>query len=961
MIDYNVHSTLFFKYLRVTWRIYLLLILFIITHFLMFFILPGQRNSVTDIIWIAAQLLQITGSAFAFRSSKDFIKRAWFMVTVYGVVTLSAILIRTYSDIFLQVYTESALSSHLFDAGKVILAAAFILFGHSRESLFKIRRELNLIGLILITVLIISYLINYNPVSEPAAVKSVARATFAGVINFSPFIIGLGIYWMSIWKKDVKTKVVYLIILSSSFLSFILNNVYFTRKMISAGWITGGFVDLIGTAAILLIALAAFHELKFKEQFKKKSGYNLFYVSRIERIIPVISLISMLAVLYFSISKLDAVLIRSLILLLIPYCVFLLFFELYSYRSEDAILSVLSVSPTGIHITDREFKKTYFVNDSLTDMLRSTDIPPDFIIGNTISEGIKRKIIRKISEDKTLENLETVLARDDGSRFNAMCKIIPAKYYSYEVVISWIWDITDRKKYEGAILQQKYSAEIASQYKSEILNNLSNRMQSGYVTMKLDNSGWPDLVFTGMNKRILEIFNFENDLIGRHFKEIFPAPDNELIFQFLEILNTGVSLKRELTVKRISKIFTVLIFKASEDEVACLIDDITESKIKEKKLVERERELTILLGNLPGMVYRCRNDRDWTMYFVSQGSLELCGYKPEELVEGGIVRWNELIYPDDREKVWLEGQDLLKMKQSYYLDYRIITKDSTIKYVWEKGQGVFDENNELLFLEGFILDITKQKEAEAVLRSSESREKEVEKARALGMLAGGIAHDLNNKLMGIGSYTSLIDMKLDDQSLKKYTDGIQESIVKSTELIENLLIFARQIDIRTDIFSIHSMLRELTLKRPGEVNERFTLSAAFAAVEDNVKGDYRQIYKALSGVILNAKDAMPDGGIINISTENKTIDNELLSELSEGDAKKIFIVIKISDSGLGIEKEHLGRIFDPFYTTKPVGKGMGLGLSAVYGTIQSHKGAITVESNPGKGTSFYIYLPVIQD
>jgi len=132
-------------------------------------------------------------------------------------------------------------------------------------------------------------------------------------------------------------------------------------------------------------------------------------------------------------------------------------------------------------------------------------------------------------------------------------------------------------------------------------------------------------------------------------------------------------------------------------------------------------------------------------------------------------------------------------------------------------------------------------------------------------------------------------------------------------------------------------------------------------VEDNVKGDYRKIYKALSGVILNAKDAMPDGGVISISTENKTIDNELLSELSEGDAKRIFIVIKISDSGLGIEKEHLSKIFDPFYTTKPVGKGMGLGLSAVYGTIQSHKGAITVESNPGKGTSFHIYLPVIQD
>ena len=135
------------------------------------------------------------------------------------------------------------------------------------------------------------------------------------------------------------------------------------------------------------------------------------------------------------------------------------------------------------------------------------------------------------------------------------------------------------------------------------------------------------------------------------------------------------------------------------------------------------------------------------------------------------------------------------------------------------------------------------------------------------------------------------------------------------------------------------------------------INSVFNAEEDRVKGNSQQIYRAVSDIVSNSRDAMPWGGIITISTENRTVKEGPLSELAH-DSKKGFIVINISDSGFGIEKENLSRIFDPFYTTKPVGKGRGLGLSAVYGTIQAHNGAITVDSNPGEGTTFSIYLPV---
>jgi len=959
MTNYDVHSTLFFKYLRVSRRILLFLSLIICIHFLLLLFFPANRKPVTDVIWIVSELFKISLSFIAFSTSRNSVRRAWLFIVIYGLLTLSAILIRTYYDLVLGVYTVAVLPVYLFACGNAALVIAFIIFSHSDESAFKVKRQMNLIGLILVSVLIISFLVNYDAASALISTWSVLITAVFGVINIAAFIIGLGLYWTGIWKKDFKRKSIFGIILLSTFFSFILNNLFFAKKIIIDESITGGFPDILGTCAILLIGFAAWNEIYYKENFQEAESYSLFYVSRIERIIPVLTLAAMLTVLYFNITKLDIIMIRVLILMMIPYAVFLLFFELYSYRSEDALLSILSVSPTGIHITDKKFTKTYFINKSLFDMFRSSDITPDLFLGNGIKKKKKNKILSSVAAKRSIDNIEMVLKRPDGTKFNAQCRIIPARYYSYDIVISWIWDITERKKYERTILKQKYSAEIASLYKSELLNNLSNRMQSGYVTMKFSGDGWPDFILTGMNRRVLELFNFKDDLTGERLRKIFPNPDPGLVTRFFEVLNTGVSIKRELNFPEIGKIFLFLIFRASEDEVACLIDDITGSKHKEKELIERERELSTLLGNLPGMVYRCKNDKQWTMFFVSEGSLELSGYKPEELMEGGNLTWSEIIHPDDKEKVWKEGQDSIAGKESYYLDYRIITKYSSIKYVWEKGLGVFNENDELLFLEGFIFDITKQKEAEAVLRESEIKEKEIEKAMALGQMAGGIAHDLNNRLMGISSYTSLIDMKVKDTNIKKYTGGIQDSIVKSTELIENLLIFARQSDFTADVFSIQNMLREMSLKAADEFPSDVKLKSSFNASDDSVKGDYKQLYKAVFDIILNARDAMPEGGEITITTENKTIDNILLSDLTKGDADKLFIVVKISDNGSGIEKDNISRIFDPFYTTKPVGKGKGLGLSAVYGTIQAHKGAITVDSIPGKGTTFSIYLPVV--
>jgi PAS domain S-box-containing protein len=841
----------------------------------------------------------------------------------------------------------------LLSLGNLGIITALILFSHSYDTVFKNKRQLYIIGLTIISLFVAVYIINYNRDNIP---DFKTPGIFAEGLNLSVFIIGLEIFWINIRKKEEKRKVVYITLLLAVFITFIINNFYLSGT--ASSFAIPLYVELLSTFAILLIGFAGWFEINIKDEYHDDKTYSLFFVSRIERIIPVLSIIILMTVFYFNSHKLNEMLIRTSIIIFIPFILFLLVYEWYSFRSEDALLSILSLSPSGILITDRNFEKIYFINDSLKRIFKSSDIPPDLVISRNTSDELKERIREFIPAGKSLENAETVFIRPGGTAFNAQCRIVPAKYYSYDVVISWIADITERKKYENLILKQKYSAEIASLHKTELLDNLSNRIQSGYVTMKPHPEGWPDFVLTGMNKRGLELFNYSEDLTGRMLRELFPDFEEKIINRFFKVLNTGIAIKRELNFKKLGKVFTVLMFKASDDEVACLIDDITEVKARERELVERERELRSLLGNYPGMAYRCRNEIEWPLLFVSPGAYDLCGYTLDELLEGGKINWGDIVFPDDREKVWHNVQVALENRDTFNVEYRIRSKEGHIKRVWAKGSGIYDDNGDFMFIEGFIVDITKEREAEAVLRENDLKEKEIEKAKAIRQMAGGIAHDLNNRLMGMASYTSLIDMKVKDINIKKYTDGIQESIKKSTELIDDLLLFARQADINRNIFSVHDMLQDMIIRLSEDLPREITVNTSFMAASDSINGDLRQICRSIYDIAINARDAMIDGGIISITTENRKIEEGNLLDLTEGDADRLFIVIKISDTGPGIEKENLGRIFDPFFTTKPVGKGRGLGLSAVYGTIQSHRGAITVDSKPGKGTTFSIYLPV---
>ena len=184
--------------------------------------------------------------------------------------------------------------------------------------------------------------------------------------------------------------------------------------------------------------------------------------------------------------------------------------------------------------------------------------------------------------------------------------------------------------------------------------------------------------------------------------------------------------------------------------------DITERKLAEEALHESERSLKTLMSNLPGMAYRCCNDRNWTMEYVSEGAVGLTGYQPADLIGNAKIAYNDLIRPDDQGPVWEAVQKAVGSRDKYTLNYRIRRADGQERWVWEQGQGVFSPAGDLLALEGFIIDVSER----CLL---EEERLKTQKLESIGTLAGGIAHDFNNLLQGIFGYISMAKMTLDQK------------------------------------------------------------------------------------------------------------------------------------------------------------------------------------------------------
>ncbi len=266
-----------------------------------------------------------------------------------------------------------------------------------------------------------------------------------------------------------------------------------------------------------------------------------------------------------------------------------------------------------------------------------------------------------------------------------------------------------------------------------------------------------------------------------------------------------------------------------------------------------------------------------------------------------------------------------------------------------------DENGEVVGILGTYEDITERKLAEEALQHAQ-------KLEAIGQLAGGIAHDFNNLLGGIIGAADLIRGRMTESAeVRALAHEILKTSERAAELTSKLLAFSRRGRMQNEIIDLAEAVDNVTTLLRRSIDRRITLVVEQKATVSTVRGDASELESALLNLGLNARDAMPRGGILRITTDNV----ELSAEQCEGSTFQIvpgtYVRVRVEDSGTGIAPEIRGRIFEPFFTTKPRGEGTGLGLSAVYGAVCSHGGAVTVQDGAdGKGTVFQIEIPTVQ-
>jgi signal transduction histidine kinase len=283
------------------------------------------------------------------------------------------------------------------------------------------------------------------------------------------------------------------------------------------------------------------------------------------------------------------------------------------------------------------------------------------------------------------------------------------------------------------------------------------------------------------------------------------------------------------------------------------------------------------------------------------------------------------------------------------------------RHIEIKAMARYDKNENIIGLIHIVRDITELKKAEDEQENLQMQLSQAQKMESIGRLAGGIAHDFNNLLTTIVGYSDLSLMKLPkDNPTTKNLTLIREAGGKATELTKQLLAFSRK-----QILNIQNVNVESTIANMGKIlsrmiGEDIEMEIKSHGTDRLIKADPIQIEQIIMNLALNARDAMPSGGKLIIETSEKTIDNDF--DLPDSDIKPgSYLMLSFVDTGEGISKETKKKIFEPFFTTKELGKGTGLGLATVYGIVKQHQGHIAVDSTPGKGTTFRIYFPLIDE
>ncbi|MDX9978844.1 MAG: PAS domain-containing protein [Lentisphaeria bacterium] len=483
----------------------------------------------------------------------------------------------------------------------------------------------------------------------------------------------------------------------------------------------------------------------------------------------------------------------------------------------------------------------------------------------------------------------------------------------------------------------------------------------------------PDLLFvTDGEGRILDcsvprpewLAVSAEQFLGRNVREILPG---SLAERMVAVIRQALGTQRMQTIEyRLTVHGAELDFEArltphGEGLVCCIVRDVTERRMMDRRLAEARNEYERLVRSLPVGVFSFRVGKNGTIRsaFVSPRMAEILR-QPLRVLRRGRDGFASYLHPADLTRAHAAIDRLLAGETVVGDEFRCLGPAGDIFWVrFELQSAVLSGGERCLY--GTASDITARKLAEEEYQQLQLRLQRTERMRGLGQLAGGVAHEFNNQLASVFFFVDSIKKgTLTPRQLQRYADLLRDGAQRISDLTQKLLDFSRQGSPRREVFDLHKVLGEFLDMLDQTLGCRIRVNRQLAAPSSLVVGDPCQISSAMLNLALNARDAMTDGGTLGFATACIELDAAACRALSHesGFGPGSYIRLSVSDTGEGMDAITRERIFEPFFTTKPLGKGTGLGLAVVYGTVIDHAGAIAVDSEPGKGSTFHIFLPL---
>jgi len=503
----------------------------------------------------------------------------------------------------------------------------------------------------------------------------------------------------------------------------------------------------------------------------------------------------------------------------------------------------------------------------------------------------------------------------------------------------FITDITERKRMEDALRESEERLRVAASNLDGIL----------YV---LDT----DLRFRLSRGRGLDLLDLGQDQIlgmSLHDFLVTDDPDHPMIARHRRVL-AGETLRFET--ERDGIVFSTIVspIKDAQGKIVGAVGvslDITERKRMEEALWESEHRFRLVTETIKD-VFWISTCGVGEMVYVSPAYETLWGRPIDSLYESP-QSFLDVIHPDDLEG-YLDVIDAYHERgRPYDHEYRIVREDGDVRWIRERGYPVPGSSGEVQLMTGVCTDVTERKEMGAQLRQQE-------RLAAVGQLAGGVAHDFNNILASITLYAQ---MSLSRPGLAPETRSALEIILeeshRAADLTDQILDFSRRTMMDKEVLSLVDLVENALGILRRTIPEDIDLVANLGSDPCFVQADSTRIHQVLMNLALNARDAMPGGGRLEIQVGGVELGRGEVPHLPELGPGR-WACLRVSDTGTGMTAEIQDHLFEPFFTTKEEGKGTGLGLAQVYGIVKQHGGHVDVETAPGEGSTFIVYLPVVE-